>query len=176
MNEAAKIAGVALIAALMLAGSGRTQVPDGWGQYRNERFGFILFYPPNLVPGPAAVDGSGMAFLAPDGLFSVFVRGFSLNDREENETWKQFFDKLYVNERQRCESSADYTAKKETWYVISGAEGGKEEYYYKVFYRGEDRNPIEFRIVYPHALRGRFDPLLEQIAKWFIPSIPGDYE
>ena len=125
MHEAAKIAGVALIAALMLAGPARTQVPDGWGEYRNERFGFILFYPPNLIPGPAAVDGTGVAFFMADGSFGVFVRGFSLNDREENETWKQFFDKLYVNERQRCESSADYTAKKETWYVISGAEGGQ---------------------------------------------------
>jgi hypothetical protein len=172
MNEAAKIAGVASIIFLTLAGLGRTQEQDRWNEYRNERFGFLLLYPPELVPGPAEVDDAGSTFSAADGSFCVLAHAFNSDEREENATWEEFCDILYDNSYR---SSDDYRIKGDKWYVISGNEEGTE-YYFKVYYRGEDRDPVEFMIFYPHAMADHFKPRVDRIANTFVSSIPGVYQ
>jgi hypothetical protein len=172
MNEAAKIAGVASIIFLILAEPGRTQEQDRWNEYRNERFGFLLLYPPELVPGPAEMNNAGRTFSAADGSFCVLAHAFDSDERGENATWEEFCDILYDNSPR---SSDDYRTKGDKWYLISGYREDTE-YYFKIYYRGEDRNPVEFMIFYPHAMADRFKPWVDRIANTFVSSIPGVYQ
>ena len=60
--------------------------------------------------------------------------------------------------------------------MVSGNQDGKE-FYFKLFYRGEQRDLVAIDIVYPHARAQEFDPWVEKIITNFQPLLDGgDYE
>lgn len=133
--------------------------------YVNERFGFSLSYPHYLKPAPTPQNGAGMSFHADDDSLSVSAQAHFLHENTLSTMWNDAL-KAYGK-------SVTYKVKRNNWFVVSGVDNGTE-YYHKLFVKG--KNWVSFTITYPHSQRQKFDPIVGQIAKRFIPFLEGDYD
>lgn len=133
--------------------------------YVNPRFGFSLTYPANLTAGPPPANGDGRHFASPDGELSVRAFGHFLV--------AESFDEMWASTLENYGAAVTYKVKRDDWFVVSGVLDGTE-FYHKVFVQGG--NACHFIIEYPHARNAVYDPVVEQIAKDFVPFLDGDYD
>lgn len=143
----------------------KVQQSTPFSMYINQRFGFKLVYPVDLRAGRQPDNGAGMTFTSSDGEFSVTAQGHFLNDLT--------LDAMWAEEVSNAGSTVNYSLKRPSYFVVSGTRNG-QEYYRKVFAR--DGNWVRFDIVYPANQRSRWDPVVEQIARDFIPFLDGDFD
>jgi hypothetical protein len=133
--------------------------------YLNRRFGFKLVYPSELHSSRQPDNGAGLTFSSSDGRFSVTAQAHFLSDSS--------LDSMWADDLRDEGDTVTYSLKKPTFYVLSGTRNGKE-YYRKVFVRGG--NWARFDISYSASERQKYDPVVEQIARDFIPFLDGDYD
>ena len=138
---------------------------DEWKSYVNERFGFRLDYPASLKPGRLPENGAGRNFS--DGEFSVTAQGHFLNGK----TLEDFYQEALNS----YGGAVTYKVRRPTWFVISGERRDGAVFYKKFHAKGG--NWAEFTAVYPVALGARYDPVIERMAKSFVPFLDGaDYD
>lgn len=145
----------------LLSSVARSAATESWTSYLNERYGFCLNYPGELVPGKMSESGAGGEFHTPDGEFSVNTEAsaFILNDESLDARWR--------SELQVLGKSVTYKQRAATWYVISGVTADGAEYYHKFYTR--KRNWVAFWIHYPHAQAAKYEPWVTRIEKSFVP-------
>ncbi len=134
---------------------------EEWNTYLNERFGFRFAYPKSLKPSRTPQNGAGLNFT--DGKFSVTAHGHFLNGR----TIEAFFQdalKAYGG-------AITYMVKKPSWFVVSADQSNGYVAYRKFHVQGG--NWAEFTATYPIGTGAKYDPVIERMAKGFIPFLSG---
>ncbi len=142
---------------------------DEWAKYENERFGFVLTYPKDLVASDAPANGAGREFHTADGEFSVLAHGHFLQKDDGDSLEKRWKDEL----RERGDT-VTYKKKSETWYVISGVTKKGVEFYHKFYTKGS--NWVSMEITYPHAKNKKYDPWVARMEKGFVAFREGDFD
>jgi hypothetical protein len=137
----------------------------GFKDYTNGRFGFKISYPASLVASREPDNGGGQEFHSKDKEFSVAAFGHFLVDST--------LDSMWQDELKELGASITYKTKGKGWYVVSGVKDGTE-FYHKTYVQGD--NVASFHITYPHAKAKQYDPIVEKIAKSFVPFLKGDYD
>jgi hypothetical protein len=156
-----------LLAVLLLfAAVAADAAAPGFKDYTNARFGFKISYPATLIAGRDPTNGAGREFHSKDKEFSLATFAHFLNGETLDSMWQ---DELKV-----LGDNITYKKKDKDWYVVSGAKDGTE-FYHKTYVQGG--NYASFHITYPHAKAKQYDPIVEKIAKSFVPFLKGgDYD
>lgn len=135
---------------------------EEWKTYVNQRFGFQFVYPESLKPGRTPQNGAGLNFT--DGKFSVTAQGHFLNGNTIEETYQKSL-KAYGTE-------ITYKVRKPSWFVISADQSNGYVVYTKFHVQGG--NWAEFTATYPIGTGAKYDPVIERMAKGFIPFLSGN--
>lgn len=140
--------------------SGGWPAPDAlaYDTYRNDRFGFSVDYPYDLLqPDEAVGDGHGQSFSSPDGSATLLVYGSGDGEaaalREE-----------YEAELARPDVRVSYRVIRPRWFVVSGYEGPY------IFYQRTHQTADglrTFRLRHRAADKDYFDAVVERLSRSF---------
>jgi hypothetical protein len=152
---------------------------DGWSTYTNETVGYSITYPSNLTLAPwkGAPESPSQwrtkSFTSKDGEVELYIETFWTRSRE----LKDFFNEEFTN-RARGKDRINYSVIKENWYVISGTNSKGYEFYKKFFVFSDQNGTwyICFDFVYPHSQHKIYDPVVAEIARKFVPNLPGNHD
>ena len=138
---------------------------SSWSQYRNENFGFSLFYPTNVFHVEKRSEaGDGLVFATKDGEARLLVGAFKNSDHQTPAAYQEFVAK---------KSYADYTITYRrlggTWFVLSGEARGRL-FYEKVMFSCSGQLINSFAILYPADQQRVFDPIVERMENSFRPG------
>ena len=142
--------------------SGDPAAAAKWDTYVNHRFGFRFEYPASLAPGRLPENGAGRSFT--DGTFSVTVQGHFMHGRT--------LDDFYQDALTVYGKDVTYKVKRPTWFVVSADQSNGYVVYKKFHVRGQ--NFAEFIATYPIGTGKKYDPVIERMAKTFVPFLEGD--
>lgn len=155
--------GLGICANLMLASS--VAAAQEWRQYRNERYGFTLVYPAELlVTERVAEAGDGQVFASSDGEARLLVGALPNESGYTPMSYQQ-----YITRHSYPDYQIDYRRTGGSWFALSG-EGGGRIFYEKVMFTCGGRLINSFAIVYPSAQRHIFDPVVERVEDSFRPA------
>ena len=142
---------------------------EAWTTYKNDRFGYSLYYPSALFEAEAPPEnGSGLTFVSGDGQAKIVVFGVQNAERLTTKEYRRVlieefggYDKL------------DYQPIGKTWFVLSGFRG-ENIYYQKVMFSCSAQIINVLSITFPTAEKGRYERLIEIIEDKFRPGRGGD--
>ena len=141
-------------------------IAQNWQQYRNERYGFTLVYPADLlVTERAAEAGDGQVFASLDDAARLLVGVLPNASGFTPITYQR-----YIERHSYPDYQIDYRRTGSSWFALSG-EGGGRIFYEKVMFTCGGRLISSFAMVYPSAQRHIFDPVVERIEDSFKPAI-----
>ncbi len=136
---------------------------DGWGIYRNPRFGMVIPVPPGMVPQRPPDNGDGQAFTTPDGKVSLTVYGsFNVDNLGDVEArWKEAL----------AEPGRTITYKRKTdgWFVISGVTQDGTGFYER--YVADSKYCSGWVLAYPQSGEKTYSAWVERIAKGYEPRL-----
>ena len=139
-----------------------------WKQYVNERFGYLLQYPPTMVQvGQDPTDGAGRAYHTTDDDFSIETGAHFLCITDPNESIVTH----WMAETNDLKALITYKRRGDSWYVVSGVTTNGFVFYHKFFTHG--KNWASFHIVYPQAKQKNYSPWVLRIEKTFVPFLNG---
>ena len=135
---------------------------EAWTTYKNERFGYSLYYPAGLFsPGQPPDNGSGMTFTSKDGGAKIVVFGVHNGDKLSPTEYRRVllqefggYDKL------------DYSPIGQTWFVLSGYRG-ENIYYQKVMFTCSGNVISVLSITFPTAEKPFYESMVELIEDRF---------
>lgn len=152
------------VGAHLVLGTAAAAAQD-WRQYRNERYGFTLQYPPDLfVTERAAEAGDGQVFSSSDDDARLLVGALPNQSGYTPTTYQE-----YIARHSYPDYQIDYRRTGGSWFALSG-EGGGRIFYEKVMFTCGGRLITSFAMVYPSAQRRLFDPVVERIEDSFRPA------
>lgn len=123
--------------------------------YQNEKFGFSVRYPSDLMqPTEEVGNGNGQAFEAPDGSASMFVYA---TDEATAEQVQRRFEEQTTNP----DLNVTYQTRGDGWYVLSGYRGDH------IFYErveARDNTLKVVRMFYDRSQKARYDPVVQAVS------------
>ena len=129
---------------ILLFASGATA--QDWRQYRNERYGFTLDYPADLlVTERAAEAGDGHVFASSDDEARLLVGALPNDSGYTPATYQQ-----YIARHSYPSYQIDYRRLSSSWFALSG-EGEGRIFYEKVMFTCGGRLMTSFAMIYPSA-------------------------
>ncbi len=149
-----------ILVTVALIGSTQCVKAEEWKTYTNERFGFRFEYPASLSRGRLPENGAGLNFT--DGRFSVTAQAHFLNGRS--------IDDFYQEMLKTHGKAITYKVKKPTWFVVSAELSDGSVMYCKLHVEGE--NWASFEAYYPISASAKYDPIIERMARGFVPFLP----
>lgn len=130
--------------------------------YTNNKYGFSIDYPTNLIADTLPTNGDGLLFKSIDGTVSISVSGINNVSNETSES-------LYNRELSKLRVKPDYNALFKKSYAISWDENGTT--YYKYYVVCENNSSIQgFAIEYPTNQNDTYAPMIEKVYKSFKPN------
>jgi hypothetical protein len=155
--------GLCMCAHLLLASS--VAFAQDWRQYRNERYGFTLEYPANLLATERVAEaGDGQVFASSDDQARLLVGALPNESGYTPVSYQE-----YIARHSYPDYQIDYRRTGGSWFALSG-EGGGRIFYEKVMFTCGGRLINSFAMVYPSAQRHVFDPVVERIENSFRPA------
>ena len=147
-----------LFAIILLISAGTTLAQTKYSTYTNDRFGYSIDYPANLLtPQPEADNGDGRIFLSHDkkvemrvwGNYDALSRSLRGEYRDALKTYIGVKYKILLNDG----------------FVVSGVSKGAI-YYRKTLYRksGDVGTFYTFYITYPESARKPYDAVVRKVA------------
>ena len=136
---------------------------ERWATYVNDRFGFTLAYPADvLVMQPAPENDDGRTLAAFDGAKILVFGGYNV----ANDTLASKRASLKGLDYARI----TYNATGKNWFVVSGhrAIGGIDSIFYEKYIVSAASDTIHSLIVtYPAKFNARYDPIVDRVAASF---------
>lgn len=127
--------------------------------YTNNKYGFSIDHPTNLIADALPINGDGLLFKSTDGTVSINVSGIN---NVSNETSKS----LYNRDLSKLRVKPDYKVLFKKSYAISWDENGIT--YYKYYVVCENNGSIQgFAIEYPTNQNDIYAPMIEKVYKSF---------
>ena len=146
-----------------LARDARTE--EGWTEYRNERFGFSLAYPGDLLHLEKKSEaGDGEVFVSRDGEARLLVGALPNDKRQTPAAYQQ-----YIARQSYADYRIGYRRIAQSWFVLSG-EGNGKTFYEKVMFSCGGRLINSFAVIYPTDQSDQFDRIVEGIEASFRPG------
>jgi hypothetical protein len=150
---------------LLALGPAGVAEAQSWTEYRNQRYGFSLSYPADLlVVERTAEAGDGQVFVATDADARLLVGALSNDSGYTPATYQD-----YIARQSYGQYQIGYRRLGKTWFVLSG-EGNGKIFYEKVMFTCAGRLINSFAMVYPSDQRHLFDPVVERIENTFQPA------
>jgi hypothetical protein len=155
---------VAAVAAVAVS-EAREATGGDWSRYQNERFGFQLEYPANLLRVERTTEaGDGRVFAAHDGQARLLVGALSNEDHHSAKSYQDFLARTsYAQYRITDRGLGD------DWLVLSGEADGKV-FYEKAILSCDGALISSFALLYPADQREVYEPILARVANSFVPS------
>jgi hypothetical protein len=139
--------------------------PLGWAEYRNDKYGFSLRYPPDLFAVERTAEaGDGQVFVTPSGDARLLV-GALVNDSGFSPGSYQ----AHVARQSYGNFRITYQPMGKTWFALSG-EGDGKIFYEKVMFSCSGRLINSFAMIYPASRREVFDAIVERMEDTFQPG------
>jgi hypothetical protein len=134
---------------------------SNWTSYTNQRFGFEIEYPSNLIPQGEAQNGDGQAFFSADEKLKLWAWARLALDEGLADYTRNFFTKG---------EKITYKIVKKDWAVFSGYTPDNQIFYQKIWLK----NDVFYTFLwqYPTQLRKKYDPFCQKIADSF--TLPDD--
>ena len=133
-----------------------------YGVYENERFGFSVLYPANiLLPADRLPDGVGRFFLADDG--SAALSAYGVPKRAGA------LEGAYEQELSAEDQTVTYRASGAGWFVVSGYRNNA--IFYQKTLETEDAL-VSFRISYHPSWKPLMDEITTEISRAFVKPTP----
>lgn len=134
------------------------QSDEGWVTYKNERFGYSLYYPSALFEAEQPPEnGSGLTFVSEDGRAKIVVFGVHNTDNLSPREYRRVLIDEFGGYDQ-----LDYQPIGQTWFVLSGFRGDNI-YYQKVMFSCSQRIINVLSITFPTAEKPFYEGLIETI-------------
>jgi len=142
------------------------QPPAGdWQRLTHARLGFKIDYPANVFsPVAAQQSEAGRILVTHDGRARLLIGAF---DNDTQASLRAY--RTHLLETSYAGAAIGYAPVRATWFVLSGTRNGTE-FYERVSFTCSGRRITSWAMLYPHAQRGYYDPILEMIARSFRPS------
>jgi hypothetical protein len=138
---------------------------EAWITYKNERFGYSLYYPSKIfLPGELPDNGGGQTFTTEDDSAKIVVFA-TLNSEKFSpaEYRKTILEEFGGYDRM------DYSPTGQTWFVLSGFRG-ENIYYQKVMFSCGGRVINALSITFPTVDKPFYEPLIEAMEDRFRPG------
>jgi hypothetical protein len=177
-----KIMMIAVAACVLVAGNatGKT-LPLRWKLYVDRNYGYSIPVPANLKLVPWTGDPTSawqirhLMFVSKDRNVSLEIVTHFTNER----TLQDFYNYEFAH-RLNVGDGINYWTIRKNWYVISGTNAQSFEYYSRTVVftdpgSGAQRS-IHYDFVYPASQRATYDAAATNIARKFVPDLPGQYE
>jgi hypothetical protein len=138
---------------------------EDWTTYRNERFGYSLFYPAAVFKSGEARDaGSGQNFVSRDGRTKIVVFGTLNTEHFSPHEYRRVILKEFGGY-----DRMDYSPTGKSWFVLSGFRG-ENIYYQKVMFSCGDKVINVFSMTFPTAEKPFYEGLIETMEDHFKPG------
>ena len=142
-------------------------------EYQNERFGYVVEYPPEILfIQPAPTDNDGRTFLSEDQDSEMLIYGTYFlspsTDSGNNDMKKMVVDNYYYvinNDYSSAKITYQKLNQSDGWYVVSGILNGKVFYHKVRAVPGADAYFLVFDMKYPMDQKDIYDKLLDSITK-----------
>lgn len=143
--------------------------PGNWQTLTHDTLDFKLAYPGNIFhPAPDRTSEAGFVLVTPDGRAKLLIAAF------DNDAELSLSDyRRHVLETSYPGADIDYAPVRRSWFVVSGTRDDMI-FYERVSFTCSGRRITSWALLYPHAQRHYYNPILEQIARTFRPSRPAD--
>jgi hypothetical protein len=139
-----------------------------WTLYRNERFGFRLQYPADiLIPDKSSAEGDGQTFVGLRGHGRLLAGALYNREGHTIESYQRF-----VAKQSWSGYRVTYAPRGLTWFVLSG-ESETDTFYEKVMFGRRGAVINSFALIYPTSSKRLFDPIVEAIENSFRPGTSG---
>lgn len=181
----AKIMLMTVAAFALVTGDVQAATPAGnalrWKVYVDKHYGYSIPVLANLKLVPWTGDPTSawqirhLMFVSKDGLVSLeIVTHFTMERTLQDRYNLEFARRLNGGD------GINYWTLRKNWYVLSGTNAQGFEYYSKTVVftdpgSGSQRY-IHYDFVYPASQRATYDPAATEIARKFMPNLPGQYE
>lgn len=144
-------------------------------EYQNERFGFSVEYPPEILfMQPPPTNGAGRSFLSEEQDAEFIINGGYLlgpildagaGDSNEKQILAANYYYILTTEYPNAKITYQKLSEANGWYVISGVMNN-EVFYRKVnLIRGSNSYYLTFIMKYPVSEKEMYDKILETIVK-----------
>ena len=136
-----------------------------WSDYRNERFGFRLQYPADLLSVEKSTESGDARLFSTRGEQARLLVGALRNaDKHSIASYEQ-----YILRNSYPAYTVTYQRQGESWFVASGHDD-KNTFYEKVMFTCGGRLISSFAMIYPNDQRAKFDPIVEHVENSFRPA------
>jgi hypothetical protein len=127
--------------------------------YRNARYGFTLSYPHDQFRPQEPIVEEGRIWVSRDGNARLLAGALPNADGMSLKDYREF-----VLKESYAGAEIDYAPVRETWFVLSGTRAGTM-FYERVTFTCGGRLINSWAMLYPAAERGRYDRVVEQVAR-----------
>ena len=138
---------------------------EPWVSYVNDRFGFSLRYPADVVdPERRSEAGDGEVFVGIRGHGRLLVGAF---ENREGHSIASYMN--LIRKQSYSDYDVSYAPRGQAWFVLFG-ENNQKVFYEKVMFNCQGRIINSFALVYPIESKRQFDPIVEGIENTFRPG------
>jgi curved DNA-binding protein CbpA len=129
-----------------------------WATYQNDRFGFALDYPADLLKtDDRALGDFWRLFVSQDGRTRLLVTAGFNSRRLTPATYRQsMVDGVYRG------ASLEYAPLRKTWFVLAGSSGA-DMFYERVTFACDGRIIHRWRLTYPASERDHYSQIIERM-------------
>jgi hypothetical protein len=152
-----------------LAAYARSGGFQDWATIHNERFGFQIAYPADILfPTRSPAGNDGRVLKSSDGKAKMLVATFDNAENLSLTAYRNFLlSDIYAKAR------LDYQPLKARWFVLSGVRGN-ETFYERVTFSCGGRLINSWAIVYPTAQSQLYNRVVEAVAGTFTVGAGAD--
>ena len=134
-----------------------------WPVYRNQRFGYEICYPADLLkPEREADNGDGRRFSGSGGVRMLVFGQYNALD-QDLASWAQGAAQVYLGKRGRV----IYRAGRKDWAVISGTDGKGNIFYTRTIRDKANDAYVTYQLRYPDGRQQRYGPVIARLNRCF---------
>jgi hypothetical protein len=150
---------LAVVAGVLLGSAPAAAQGGEVATYRNARYGFTLSYPHDQFQPQEPIVEEGRIWVSHDGNARILAGALPNADGMSLKDYREF-----VLKESYAGAEIDYAPVRETWFVLSGTRAGTM-FYERVTFTCGGRLINSWAMLYPAAERGRYDRVVEQVAR-----------